>query len=341
MNTVDQERQELRDILLSGNFDFETLTFRVFNFQFHHNALYRSFCQLLNRTPDHISRAQEIPFLPVRFFKTHSLKTEEWEAQLVFRSSGTTKTHRSQHLVRDAELYQEISTSIFEQSYGPLSDYTILALLPSYLEQGDSSLVYMVQTFMDRTTNQDSRFYRFDYDLFRKEFIRTLKNEKKILLWGVTYALLDLAENYTWKDVAAEAVRDQRLIVMETGGMKGRRPEMLRDEVHDILSEAFGVQAVHSEYGMTELLSQCYSKGAGIFGPSSSMRVLAFDVQDPLSYVGDGTTGRCHVIDLANLDSCSFIATDDLCRTRGGTFEIIGRMDHSEIRGCNLLYQEE
>lgn len=340
MKSMEYERNEIREMLLSGAIGFSALALRIFRLQYHHNALYHAFCENLGRTPDRIKEIDEIPFLPVRFFKSHAVKTGYFQPELIFQSSGTTEAGRSQHLVRDASWYERISTSIFEQEYGALDDYILLALLPSYLEQGDSSLVRMVESFIGKTGISSSGFYRYDFDRLVKDLGYFLQGPKKIILWGVTYALMDLAERYTRGGVLGDESMNERLIVIETGGMKGRRAELLRSEVHTVLKSGFGVAAVHSEYGMTEMLSQAYSRGDGVFQMSQSMRVMAYDAQDPLTFVGDGNSGRCHVVDLANVDSCSFIATDDICRTDGNAFEILGRLDHSDIRGCNLLYQE-
>lgn len=339
MTAFNHERKTIRDHLLSGSFDFDEMAMRVFHFQFEYNELYQVFCRHLDRTPQNVQSPDAIPFLPVRFFKSHEVKTGRFQPRLVFKSSGTTEMSRSQHLVRDPELYEQISSGIFEQVYSSLEEYIILALLPSYLEQGDSSLVYMVKTFMEKTNHASSTFYRYDYDRLRDDFLTLIHGPRKIILWGVTYAMMDLAERYDWGEISGPKL-DDRLILMETGGMKGRREELIRSEVHDTLQSAFGVRAVHSEYGMTEMMSQGYSKGHGIFEMSRTMRILAFDAQDPLTFVGDGPIGRCHVVDLSNVDSCSFIGTDDVCRTNGKKFEIIGRLDHSDVRGCNLLYRQ-
>ncbi len=340
MKSAESERKNIRNKLLSGDYDFQELVFRIFHYQYHQNQLYQIFCRNLKRSPEGVRDPGDIPFLPVRFFKSHAVKAGDFEPEIVFRSSGTTTSGRSQHLVRDAELYRKVSTSIFERIYGPLNDYKLLALLPSYLEQGDSSLVHMIKSFIDQTQDTASGFYRSDFDALETDLEYSLQSSKKIILWGVTYALMDLAGKYTEGNGSRKVSMDNRLIVVETGGMKGRRAELLRSEVHEVLKSGFGVSAVHSEYGMTEMLSQAYSQGEGIFEMGQTMKILAYDAQDPLTHVGDGVTGRCHVIDLANMDSCSFIATDDICRTEGRSFEILGRLDHSDIRGCNLLYQE-
>ena len=263
--------------------------------------------------------------------------TGTFNPELCFQSSGTTESGRSRHFVRDRNIYETVATRIFQNSYGPLEDFTILALLPSYLEQGDSSLIHMIRLFILKTKDKSSGFYRYDFTKLSKEIEKLFESSGKILLWGVTYALLDFAEQSA-KGLSAVLSEQSNFTVMETGGMKGRREEMVRSEVHNILKEKLNCNAIHSEYGMTEMLSQAYSQGDGVFDMGHTLRILSFDVMDPLCYTGDHRTGRCHVVDLANLDSCSFIATDDLCKTAGRKFEIMGRVDNADIRGCNLLY---
>lgn len=337
MNLQEVERQEIRDIIMCGPSDFEAVAFRIFQYQYAYNELYQSFCRHIGRTPTNVRELTDIPFLPIQFFKTHHIRTGNFDVELIFKSSGTTRRDRSQHLVRDSALYQTVSRRIFERNYGALEDYTILALLPSYLEQGESSLVYMVHSFMDRAGDA-SGFYLHDFERLADDLTRFRLEGRHIILWGVTYALLDFAEKHP-VEKSEGFQNDVPVTLLETGGMKGRREELLRSEVHQLLNEAFHCGAVHSEYGMTELLSQAYSAGDGIFTMNNTMRIMASDVMDPLTFLGDGVTGACHVIDLANIDSCSFIATQDLCRTSKDTFEILGRLDHSDIRGCNLLYE--
>ena len=340
MKSMENERNAILDVLKFETYDFDELALRIFRFQFHNNPLYQAFCQNLDRTPDSVSDLRYIPFLPVQFFKTHAVKTGDFEPAVIFQSSGTTESGRSRHLVKSIGWYDYISESIFEKEYGDLEQYILLALLPSYQEQGGSSLVHMVEKFIGKTKDPHSGFYRYDFDRLGKDLEFFLEGSKKILLWGVTFALMDFAERWNRKGSATAGAMDHRLTLIETGGMKGRRKELLRSEVHALMKSAFGVNSVHSEYGMTEMLSQAYSKGEGVFGMGASMRVMSYDAQDPLTFVGDGISGRCHVVDLANVDSCSFIATDDICRTDGNAFEILGRLDHSDIRGCNLLYRE-
>lgn len=337
-------RQELRrQIIALKPSDFESLALRIFQYQAKYNPVYNQYITYLNIEPDKITKLTEIPFLPIQFFKNHTIKSGlPPEPTVIFESSGTTGTATSRHALYDATLYESVSTSIFEQNYGRLNDFHLLVLLPSYLERNNSSLVYMMQHFIDKADSPYSDFYLHNTDDMLKRLSELAENPdgKGILLMGVTFALLDLAESGTdlsfLKDIP-------NLKVMDTGGMKGRRQELLREEVHDILKAAFGVSEIHSEYGMTELLSQSYSLGNGLFTPGLTMRVLLRDVNDPFAIFDHNLTGSktggINVIDLANLDSCSFIETQDLGRfgTVPGTFYVMGRFDNSDIRGCNLL----
>ncbi|MEO8932878.1 MAG: acyl transferase [Xanthomarina sp.] len=310
--------------------DFETMAFKVFNFQFEHNAVYRSFCDLLYKNPSDIKALEDIPCLPIEFFKSHDILSSRKDIQKTFSSSGTTGSITSKHLVTDLNIYENSFNSGFNQFYGKVEDYTILALLPSYLERDGSSLIYMVDALIKQSKNPKSGFY-LDNLLELKDTLITLdKAGKKVLLIGVSFALLDLVESHQF--------HLKNTLVMETGGMKGRRKELVREELHEILKEGFGVQTVHSEYGMTELLSQAYSKGHGIFECAKSMKVFARDTEDPFTILKNNKTGGINIIDLANINSCSFIATQDLGRVyKDGSFEIIGRFDNSDIRGCNLM----
>ncbi|GAB4029344.1 LuxE/PaaK family acyltransferase [Spirosoma gilvum] len=338
---------------------FESLALAVFRYQAVHNPVYRAYLSHLNCHPERVHSLRQVPFMPIGFFKTHTILTgidtstpANVETTLTFASSGTTGEQTSRHLVPDSALYQSISTHIFEQVYGPLSNFHILALLPSYLERNNSSLVYMVQQFMARsahlqreaiqTESTGSGFYLHNHaELSERLSQLTRQNDgKTILLIGVTFGLLDWAESVM--DLSSLG-QPSRLIVMETGGMKGRRRELLREEVHELLTQQLGVQTVHSEYGMTELLSQAYSTGNGVFRSGSTMRILLRDINDPFClYPDDYTrTGGINVVDLANLDSCSFIETQDLGQYIGadGAFKVIGRFDNSDVRGCNLMIQ--
>jgi len=277
----------------------------------------------------------EVPFLPIEFFKTHDVRTDPaaWEPQEVFRSSGTTLQQRSRHLVRDPALYRANAAAIFEAAYGPLTGWTFLALLPSYLEQGESSLVAMVADFAQRSGQAQEAFFLRDHaGLLRALAEAQAQPGRRVMLFGVTYALLDLAA-----EVGA-APELQNLTVLETGGMKGRRREMIREELHQELQAAFGPAPIHSEYGMTELLSQAYSPGEGLFYCPPQMQVLLRDPADPFSVAEDRAEGAINIIDLANVDSCAFIETKDLARRHpGGAFEVLGRLDNSDIRGCSQL----
>ena len=310
--------------------DFKQMAFSVFRHQFENNKVYRSFCDLLYIHPSDIHSLEQIPFLPIQFFKNKKIISSLEEVQEVFTSSGTTGSITSKHYVTDIEFYKESYLKGFAHFYGNIEDYTVLALLPNYLERKGSSLIYMVADLIKRSKNKKSGFYLNNIDELAKKLIHLDKKGQKILLIGVSFALLDLIEKHKFQL--------KNTIVMETGGMKGRRKELVRDELHQILQNGFGVDAIHSEYGMTELLSQGYSKGNGIFETPSWMRILTRDTEDALTILPTGKAGGINIIDLANYNSCSFLATQDLGKVhQNGTFEIIGRFDNSDIRGCNLM----
>lgn len=310
--------------------EFEALALDVFKFQFENNKVYRSFCDLLYKHPSDVKTITDIPFLPIEFFKTRKVICSHQNSEIVFTSSGTTGSVTSKHYVTNPEIYKESFRKGFTQFYGAIEDYTILALLPSYLEREGSSLVYMVNDLIAQSKSPDSGFYLNNLSELRETLLRLDSEGKKILLVGVSFALLDLVE--------AETFQLKNTIVMETGGMKGRRQELIRTELHDKLKNGFGVNTIHSEYGMTELLSQAYSKGNGIFECPPWMSILTRDTEDPLTLQSSGKAGGINVIDLANINSCSFIATQDLGRVYpDNSFEIIGRFDNSDIRGCNLM----
>jgi phenylacetate-coenzyme A ligase PaaK-like adenylate-forming protein len=309
---------------------FDSLALQAFKFQYCNNAVYQTFCDHLKRNPENVKEVAEIPFLPIQFFKTKEVVATKAAAKVVFESSGTTGAKTSKHYVTDTTIYEKSYLKGFQQFYGDIKDYCILALLPSYLERTGSSLVYMVNDFIKKSKHPESGFYLNDlHQLNRK--LEALKNsDVKVLLIGVSFALLDLVEEYD--------LYVPNTIVMETGGMKGRRKEIIRNELHTVLKKGFGVKMVHSEYGMTELLSQAYSKGNGIFKCPPWMKVLIRNTENPLEIQSHQKTGGINIIDLANINSCSFIATQDLGKTfNDGSFEIIGRFDHSDIRGCNLM----
>ncbi len=321
---------------------FDSLALEVFRFQAKYNKIYSDYLRYLQCDPAQVTSLHGIPFLPISFFKRHKIVTgsESTAADRIFESSGTTGAETSRHYVSDTDLYEQLSVRIFERSYGPLTGFHILALLPSYLERDNSSLVYMVQRFMEFAGSEFSGFYLDDFEALNRRLagIERVADGRKVLLIGVTFALLDWADYFERQKPKTGALPD--IIVMETGGMKGRRREMLRQEVHGLLREKLGIAAVHSEYGMTEMVSQAYAQKNGIFSYSDSLKVLIRDITDPFTIRTDGQTGGINIADLGNLGSCSFIETSDIGRSDAGsgTFEILGRLDNSDIRGCNLLY---
>jgi hypothetical protein len=309
---------------------FDELALDIFRFQAAWNELYARFLQLLQVDIRKINAIQAIPFLPIQFFKDHDIKTGNWQEETIFTSSGTTATTTSSHYVRDLDFYRENTVKGFRHFYGDPAGYCVLALLPSYLERTGSSLVCMAEHFIKRSDFLHSGFFLNNKDQLVKVLMDEALKNKPVLLLGVSFALLELAEEYS--------VDLQHVIIMETGGMKGRRRELIRAELHSRLKTTFHCEAIHSEYGMTELFSQAYSKGDGKFFPAPTMRVLAREITDPLTMQQTGKTGVLNIIDLANFDTCSFIATDDLGRVEeDGSFEVLGRVDDSDIRGCNLM----
>jgi len=308
---------------------FESLALELFQFQYKENPVYQAYVKALRVEAGSVLSIEKIPFLPISFFKSHEIKTTEFKPELIFESSGTTGSINSRHLVKDKNWYTEVFITIFEKTYEPVSRYCILGLLPSYLERHNSSLVYMVNSLVEKSNHLQSGFYLDEYKKLFNVLSELEKQDQKTLLIGVTFGLLDFAERYSLKL--------KNTIIMETGGMKGRREEMIREDVHAILKKAFGVPLIHSEYGMTELLSQAYSKDDGIFKTPSWMKVLVRDDEDPL-FLKQSGNGLINVIDLANIYSCCFIATDDIGRLNtDGSFEVLGRMDGSDLRGCSLL----
>ena len=314
---------------ISSETEFKALALETFYFQHKHVPVYRKFCDLLGVDASTISEIQDIPFLPIQFFKSETILAENAAAEKIFKSSGTTGSTVSKHYVHNLSLYETSFLHGFKHFFGPPSDYVILALLPSYLEQGNSSLVYMVNRLISESKNQNSGFYLNNLDQLIQK-IKTLESQgQKTILLGVSYALLDLIEQQTF------ALK--HTLVMETGGMKGRRKELLKSQLHERLKTGFGLKKIQSEYGMTELLSQAYSLGDGVYGCPPWLRILTRDTEDAQSYVTQ-TTGGINVIDLANTFSCAFIATQDLGKTHAnGTFEVMGRFDNSDVRGCNLM----
>jgi phenylacetate-coenzyme A ligase PaaK-like adenylate-forming protein len=326
MNVVDRNILDHLD-----HESFKAISFEVFKHQYENCVIYHQFCSLLKRSPKNVKTLEEIPFLPIEFFKSHKVVSNTHAVEKIFTSSGTTGIQTSKHYVTDLELYQKNTTQIFEGLYGPIEDYCILALLPSYLERSGSSLVYMVDHFIKKSGNPDSGFYLNNHKELYHKLVSLEDKSQKTLLIGVSFGLLDFIEKYN--------LRLKHTIIMETGGMKGRRKEMIRDELHQRLSDGFGVDHIHSEYGMTELLSQAYSMGQGVFKLPKTMKVFIRDPEDPLSQISKyHKTGGINLIDLANINSCAFIATQDLGqKINKNKIKILGRFDNSDIRGCNLL----
>lgn len=310
--------------------EFEKIALKVFLHQFENNKVYQDFCLLLKKDKSNVKTISDIPFLPIQFFKSHEIISSTNPIQETFTSSGTTGSITSKHLVTDITLYEQSFRNAFSQFYGNIEDYVILALLPSYLEREGSSLIYMVNDLIEGSNHPESGFYLNNYDELIQKLIKLDSSGQNVLLIGVTYALLDMVEK--------QSFLLKNTIVMETGGMKGKRKEIIREELHGILCKGFGVPSIHSEYGMTELLSQAYSLGNGIFECPPWMSILIRDTEDALTYVEYGKTGGINVIDLANINSCSFIATQDLGKKYPNhSFEVLGRFDASDIRGCNLM----
>ena len=310
--------------------DFNDLALRLFRHQAANNEVYAAYIHHLGVKVEEVGGVSEIPFLPISFFKNHLVQTGQWTPETIYTSSGTTGAVTSRHAVWSEAFYVRHAEEIFRHFFGAIEQYHVLALLPSYLERAGSSLVVMAQHFVKQSGSSDSGFYLYNVDELMSRLIRLRANSKKVLLLGVTFALLDLAERFE-EDLS-------HCVVMETGGMKGRRPEITRQELHDILQKRLHLASVTSEYGMTELMSQAYSKGSGVFEAPWSMKVLLRDPEDPLDVSETREQGAINIIDLANFHSCAFIETQDLGKMHpGGYFEVLGRMDNSDIRGCNLM----
>lgn len=309
---------------------FERYALDLFHFQYEHLEHYRDFCSHLKKDPSKVSHSSEIPFMPISFFKSHKLLHPKTPTDFYFSSSGTTGQETSKHYVPFLKEYEASYRQAFQEFYGSVTDYCVLALLPSYLEREGSSLIYMVADLIEKSGHPQSGFYLDNPQDLHRSLLNLEAAGTKTLLIGVSFALLDFVEQYP--------MALQHTIVMETGGMKGRRKEMIRASLHAQLCQGFGLSKIHSEYGMTELLSQAYSSGDGVFKAPSWLKIYIRDTEDPLSLVGDHKTGGVNIIDLANTYSCAFIATQDLGKTfADGTFTILGRFDHAAIRGCNLL----
>lgn len=315
---------------IHSKFDFEKKCLEVFHFQAENLEIYQKYLQHLNVNHKSINNLQKIPFLPISLYKTEKIITKNNQHEIVFTSSGTTGAETSKHFVKDLSIYEQSFNTAFEYFYGKPQNYCILALLPSYLEREGSSLIYMTEKLIQKSNNSNSGFYLTNLDELVEKLKQQEAQKKQSLLIGVSFALLDLIEKYT--------LNLKHTLVMETGGMKGKRKELTRSELHEVLKKGLGVETIHSEYGMTELLSQAYSDGNGIFKTPAWMKILIRDVYDPFSYLEIEKTGGINIIDLANLYSCSFIETQDLGKLKpNNSFEILGRFDAASIRGCNLL----
>ena len=309
---------------------FNELALQIFLHQAENCKVYHDFIAGLNINPADVKSVQQIPFLPIEFFKSQQVLSADMDAEVIFTSSGTTGIITSRHYVTDVSWYTQSFRKAFKLFYGNIDQYTILALLPSYLEREGSSLIFMAADLIKQSNNPDIGFFLYNHDELYSRLKQQQQAKKPTLLIGVTFALLDFIENYS--------INFPELIVMETGGMKGRRKEMIREDLHEQLCNGFGVDAIHSEYGMTELLSQAYSGGSGIFNCPPWMKIITRDPNDPLTILSDDKAGGINIIDLANINSCSFIATQDLGKVYpDDSFEILGRFDNSDIRGCNLL----
>lgn len=324
---IDRYNKDIFDIRTAA--DFERLAMQAFYFQYMNNPVYREYCDLLYVDAGAINYIADVPFMPVEFFKSHKVLCDGREAEVVFTSSSTTGSIPSSHYVADAELYRKAFTAGFEQFYGKPSDFCILGLLPAYLERNGSSLVYMVDELAKLSGDSNSGFFLHNHEELYETICRLEQTSRKYILIGVSFALLDFAEKYR--------LQMKNGIVMETGGMKGRRKEMVRSELHSILKDSFGVKSIHSEYGMTELLSQAYSFGDGLYRNSATMKVLVREPNDPLCVHASGN-GALNVVDLANIYSCSFLQTSDLGQVfDDGSFSVSGRFDSADVRGCNLM----
>ena len=323
------EIKNLNPFKIKSELDFKSKAIALFKKQYNNNLVYNQYCKLLKIKPNQVNELKHIPFIPIQFFKTHKIVCNNDKITHLFKSSGTGGS-KSINYVSDINLYVKSFSKCFENFYGPIKDYIFLGLLPSYLEQKNSSLVYMIDYFIKESKYNESEFYLNDYKKLNKVLIKLRKENKRIILFGVSYALLDFIEKYP--------INIRNLIVIETGGMKGRRIELTREELHSRLSKGFNVENIHSEYGMTELFSQAYSKQKGIFKNPPWMKTLIRDINNPFSVSNTGR-GAINVIDLANINTCAFIASDDIGEIFDDfSFKINGRLSESEIRGCNLMF---
>lgn len=325
-----KDASKLEEKILSNNYNFDELALEIFSFQYQYNKIYRQFVEYSKIQVNAIETIHQIPFLPIQFFKTHQVFCGNQIPNFYFESSGTTQSINSKHYITSLKLYENAFLEGFKTFYGNIEDYCIIALLPNYLERNNSSLVYMFDYLIKQTQSAYSGFYLYDLEKLNQTIQLARTTHKKILMLGVTYALIDFAEQYP-QDLSD-------IIIMETGGMKGRKKEMTRQEVHQILCSAFNSTAIHAEYGMSELLSQAYSKQDGVYTCYKSMQVLCRDTYNPKALLPYEERGLLNIIDLANVYSCSFIATQDVGIIHSNqTFEVLGRMDNSDIRGCNLM----
>lgn len=317
---------------ISNDIEFKELALDIFHEQARTCNIYADYLSALKFESKYVTQLTDIPFLPIEFFKSHQVIKEGKNAETIFSSSGTTGMQTSKHYVSDLSIYEKSFREAFQYFYGDLSETAVLALLPSYLERTGSSLIYMVNDLIKTSGRSESGYFLYNHEELYNTLLNLQNQHTRTILFGVTYALLDFIESYQ--------LNFPELTIMETGGMKGKRKEMIREELHKDLCQGFGVTQVHAEYGMTELLSQAYSKGSGLFECPRWMKVFIRDLNDPFSYQPTGSTGGINIIDLANINSCSFISTQDLGRKNGQEqFEVLGRFDQSDIRGCNLLVQ--
>jgi len=315
---------------ISSSQEFEKYSIEIFNYQFEKNTIYREFCRLTGKNSSNIRSSFEIPFLPIQFFKTHKIISSNQPIKKTFYSSGSTKNNLSKHHIIDLKLYEDCFLKIFMDFYGSPSQYNIIALLPTYLENKNSSLIYMVNKLIEKSENKHSEFYLDNYKKLKEKLLYLEEGDKKTILFGVSYALLNLIDFHKFKL--------KKTIIIETGGMKGKRKELIKSELHQMLKIGFGVKNINSEYGMTELISQAYSIHNEKFKSPPWMKIYIRESEDPMNIKTDNKSGGINIIDLANYNSCSFIATDDLGKLdKDGNFEILGRLDNSDQRGCNLL----
>lgn len=321
---------ELEKLIFNENISFLNRALQVFSYQYNHLPIYRDFCNHLNKNPDNVHQLLDIPFLPIEFFKQHKILTDQRGYETIFRSSGTTGQQPSQHFIADVGLYEKSIENCFTNMYGFPGNYCILGLLPTYLERNDASLVYMVNYLMTKSSHKKNGFYLDNLSILANTIQQNQIKNQPTILFGVTFALLDFAEQFPM-DL-------QEVIIIETGGMKGRRKEIIRSQLNKQLKNAFQLNRIHSEYGMTELLSQAYLNKEESFTPGPTMKILAREINDPFTYLDNGKTGAFNIIDLANLYSCSFIESQDIGKVyKNGDFDVLGRMDYSDLRGCNLM----